>query len=311
MDLKDIMKNATTSTADGAAKPKPKLRWYQFSLRTLLIAVTLFAILCSWFAVRLRANQQKAALEKLDIRFAFYDYQIDPISPKGPHEPAIPTWLLNWLGKDFFYDIVIIRIRRCEVADLENLKRLPKIRELILCESELSDKGLSLIKYCAQLQTLDISSTKISDEGLASLKNLPKLTEVMLSYDDITDHGLVNLQECMQIEKLELQGTKISDAGLQHLSKLTHLKKLGLGKNSITDAGLVHLDNLDQLECLSLDSTDITDSGFEFLKQLKNLKTLVLSNTKIGDQGLAHLEELPNIENIYLNSGLLQTLKWH
>jgi hypothetical protein len=33
------------------ANPKPKRRWYQYSLRTLLICVTLFAVACSWFAI--------------------------------------------------------------------------------------------------------------------------------------------------------------------------------------------------------------------------------------------------------------------
>ena len=44
--------------------PKPKRCWYQFSLRTLLIFVTFFAIPCSWLAVRLdRAKKQKKAVE--------------------------------------------------------------------------------------------------------------------------------------------------------------------------------------------------------------------------------------------------------
>ena len=33
-----------------AAVPQPRLRWYQYSLRSLLIVVTLFAILCSLLA---------------------------------------------------------------------------------------------------------------------------------------------------------------------------------------------------------------------------------------------------------------------
>jgi hypothetical protein len=32
--------------------PSQELRWYQLSLRSLIIVVTLFAVLCSWFAVK-------------------------------------------------------------------------------------------------------------------------------------------------------------------------------------------------------------------------------------------------------------------
>jgi hypothetical protein len=34
--------------------PEPKLRWYQYSLRTLLLFVTLFAIVCSLFTISFR-----------------------------------------------------------------------------------------------------------------------------------------------------------------------------------------------------------------------------------------------------------------
>jgi hypothetical protein len=40
------------SPSESVEKPvKRKLRWYQYSLRTLLIVVTLFAVACSWSAV--------------------------------------------------------------------------------------------------------------------------------------------------------------------------------------------------------------------------------------------------------------------
>ncbi len=53
----------------GMTPPKPKLRRFQFSLRTLLIFVTLCAIPCSWLAVKIKRFKQRqkaaAAIEKL------------------------------------------------------------------------------------------------------------------------------------------------------------------------------------------------------------------------------------------------------
>jgi hypothetical protein len=56
------------------------LRWYQFSLRTLLIFVTLFACVCSWFAVKMKeARRQKEAVVALEKLHAciMYDYEFD------------------------------------------------------------------------------------------------------------------------------------------------------------------------------------------------------------------------------------------
>ena len=62
------------------AKAKQKLRWYQFSLRSLFILTFLVAIASSWFAVKMgQAKRQKEAVEALlklggSVK---YDYVID------------------------------------------------------------------------------------------------------------------------------------------------------------------------------------------------------------------------------------------
>ena len=45
----------------GMTASTPKLRWFQFSLRTLLIVVTLCAIPCSWLAVKMRRAEREKA----------------------------------------------------------------------------------------------------------------------------------------------------------------------------------------------------------------------------------------------------------
>ena len=66
-------------TTDQPTNLKPKRRWYQYSLRTLLIFVTLFAVACSWFTVKLnQARKQREAVEaltKLGCRIG-YDLEV-------------------------------------------------------------------------------------------------------------------------------------------------------------------------------------------------------------------------------------------
>jgi hypothetical protein len=51
--------------------PKPKLHWYQFSLRTLLLSVTVCALGCSWLALpTARAHRFVSAVRNGDIERA-------------------------------------------------------------------------------------------------------------------------------------------------------------------------------------------------------------------------------------------------
>ena len=100
---------------------KPKRRWYQFSLRTLLVFVLLCSIFCSWFAVKMnRARKQKEAVEAIVKWRAWvhYDYEYDE-NEKWifDAEPATPAWIRNLLGDDFLYDVVEVGIDPTQVPD--------------------------------------------------------------------------------------------------------------------------------------------------------------------------------------------------
>ena len=60
MDRDRINGNRMESTEPQPAAPPFKLRWYQYSLRSLFVFMTLCAVACSWFAVKKRqADEQR------------------------------------------------------------------------------------------------------------------------------------------------------------------------------------------------------------------------------------------------------------
>src|SRR5579863_4668922 len=69
-----------TDPAPNLAQPKARRRWFQFSLRTLLIGVTLAGCGFGWLGVKVReARRQAAIVASITKRGAavLYDYDFD------------------------------------------------------------------------------------------------------------------------------------------------------------------------------------------------------------------------------------------
>ncbi len=121
-------------TTDPPVTSKPKRRWHQYSLRTLLIFVTLFAIACSWFAVKMQqARKQREAVEAIEKLggWVIYDNQFDDSDDIWKdRKPAVSAWLRKILGDDFFRTVV--SAEQIHDASMPILKDLNEIRQLNL-----------------------------------------------------------------------------------------------------------------------------------------------------------------------------------
>ena len=85
------------SEPPNAEPPKRKRRWFQYSLRTLLLLTMALGIGSRWITVR--AQRQKAAVDAIlnDGGAVVYDYQIDAAGGVIPDaKPPGPDWLRKW-----------------------------------------------------------------------------------------------------------------------------------------------------------------------------------------------------------------------
>jgi hypothetical protein len=276
-----------------ADPPKRKRRWFQFSLRTLLV-VMLVAGVCARLLVT-KAHRQKAAVETI-LRgggTVYYDYQHVEGGGYDPRrEPPGPFWLRKLLGDDFFTNVeYATAVTDDGLEQFEGLSRLDHVG----CGRETTDAGLMSIKQLRHLQGIFINSTKITDAGLQNLEGLTQLRVLYLGHTHITDSGLKHLSGLTQLQSLNLEDTRITGVGLAHLTGLTRLQVLVLSKTRVDDAGMGHLKGFGQLQDLSLAETQVTDSGVEQLKGLTNLKSLDLRVTAVSDEGIMSLRRaLPN-----------------
>jgi hypothetical protein len=147
------------------ATPKPKRQWFQYSLGTLLVFVTVSAIPCSWLSVKMRqAERQRAAVVAIE-KLGGYVVWDDGAS-------KWPAQLREVLGKDFFRRVVAVELGRTEVtnAGLEHLKGLSQLQVLSLENTQVTDAGLQHLKGLSQLQQLLLNRTKVTSKGVKKLQ---------------------------------------------------------------------------------------------------------------------------------------------
>ena len=153
-----------------------------------------------------------------------------------------------------------------------------KITGVDLRASWVTDGDLRKLLRMPSLTYLDLSLTRITDQGMQEIKNLPGIVEFSLYYAEyVTDEGLAAIKGWKRLKRLNVHGTKISDTTLDHISGIAALESLNIGSAMITDVGL------------------------ERLVSLPNLKELTIGGNKLGDAGLQALRQMPGLTYLDLN----------
>jgi hypothetical protein len=148
---------------------------------------------------------------------------------------------------------------------------------LDISSSTVSDEGLALLKACTNLESLILNSCEyISDEGLPVLSGLSNLTTLSLrSNNSITAAGMSNFNNLVSLKNLDLERCPLIQGGFVHLKGLTTLEKLNVGW------------------CIGVRNSDI-----KHLAGLVNLEDLQISRSKVGDFGIAALAGLTKLRSL-------------
>ncbi|HET6879769.1 MAG TPA: hypothetical protein VFI31_06430 [Pirellulales bacterium] len=289
---------------------QPRFRW---SLKTMLVGVTLACALCAWcVATRNRADEQ----DEISLSLIGGVY----------FERSGPKWL-DLLGADRFRRrIVAARVDSPGMHEetFQRLARLPSLRLLditpwlydspfvftggmgdalgkmrqlrVLCvdargkgltESRTATREcLAAIGRLTYLQRLRLEIYEEAGDSLnclSGLTDLKALTLVIFPFKaDDSDEAensreaptLKHLPVLPRLECLVLDEWEIGDESLGQLARFSRLKSLDLAETSASDIGLAKLAPLDSLEELAIDEVIATPNGFKALAALKGLKTV-------------------------------------
>lgn len=230
---------------------KPKRRWCQFSLKTLMIATLVFIVGFCWLGSRLYDawwNRQRYH----EVSVAVWDSQNDLTRlgesnavfgssnldiETGSHHFRYPTRLEQLLDDpgsphDPVHVLAITRVTFygeaiVTDADLERLSALTHLKSLIVGNGNITDAGMGHLKELADLEMLKLFGTNaVSDVGLSHLREMTKLNDLFIGgVTDITDTGMEHLKGLTNLESLNFFGTtKVTDTGLEHLRGMKYLK---------------------------------------------------------------------------------------
>uniref|UniRef100_A0A3Q7FUZ9 F-box domain-containing protein n=1 Tax=Solanum lycopersicum TaxID=4081 RepID=A0A3Q7FUZ9_SOLLC len=190
--------------------------------------------------------------------------------------------------------------------------------------------SVSTVGRLSYLESLNLDSCRIRDEGLIYLSGLHRLKSLELSDTEVGNNGIRHLSGLRNLESLNLSFTVVTDSGLKKLCGLSSLRSLNLDARQITDTGLAALTSLTGLTHLDLFGAKITDSGTSYLRYLnfitsnhlnsdydfsgqlnllidfKNLRSLEICGGGLTDAGVKNIKDLTSLTllNLSQNSHL-------
>lgn len=178
------------------SKTVKRRRWFQFSLRTLLILTTVFAAWMAWWSHQARQQRVAVAAIKQAHGIVVYDFEnTDSSEPLAWQKPVITL-----LGVDYAANVDEVSFIGCQSRvhpRLELLKELSTLRRLNLCVTTVEDADLEHLAGLRSLEELAIDQSPITDAGVERLCKLRNLRFLGLGRTQLTEAGYRRLHQEM------------------------------------------------------------------------------------------------------------------
>jgi len=223
----------------GCTTPPYACRWFQYSLRKLLLFVLGSSIACSWLALNSEsASTQRKAVSTIERSGGWvrYDYEYDGAGDLVPGAgPRHSAWLRELLGDDFFATVIEAAVYNDD--GLKSVTELPRIRRLQIGKSPYCRADFGHVEDVRR-HTMDAAEPK-------------QRAQLLLRSTVITEAALEHIQGLPQLQDLAIFDVPLTNAGLEYLKTLRQLRrlrlpprhgKLNLERAAITTEGVRNLE---------------------------------------------------------------------
>lgn len=188
--------------------------WKRFSLRTLLLFMTVCCLLLGVWSYSVEPFRRQAASLAM----------VKDLKGGVETVPADGTWWQRWLvttlvGPDSYVYATSVSLegRSVDDEDLRALDGLVHLRELNLDRTHLTDEGMTALEDLQGLNTLSLKFTNVSDQSAEVLVSLSGLDTLYLTGTHITDDAIPKLAKLQTLRELYVRWTRMSDSGAERL----------------------------------------------------------------------------------------------
>ena len=291
-------------------------RFFQFKLRTAMLAAAALSVGLAWFATRLhRGRQQRPVVEAIE-------------------QAGGRVWVVGELDREDIKALRLATLRKGGAPIYDSQRPDKAALEQMVEDVKAGDaacvafgNGTITGVFDEDGSALEIYGQENSHEGtgwtlhvdsrdpwslrsrspaadlqpfdFSSLAAFPDLQILDIGNRPIDDGSLERIAQATKLRALLARRAAITDEGLAVVGKLKDLRVLSLDESQATDRGLRHLAGLERLEVLELDHSQVQGGGLKHLAGLKNLKLLSLRGTPLDDAGLQEIGRLTSLRRLY------------
>jgi len=285
---------------------QPRRRWFQFGLRSLLIATLVLCLGLGFYVNARRKSQEQweavRAIWKengdLGVMGPKYGVITDPILI-----PDVPKWQIS-LGIDLPPFTVFAGSDSRRV--MPQLKKLPQLEGAMLFDNDIDNSDLEAFAKFSKLKYLWTASGEITDEGLLHFAKHTNFQEAHIRGAQLTDRSLAMISGLPNLKMLTWKSNQATDAGLLPLRGNRHLLELDFQGGLLTDEALECLATCEVLEAIAIRSPNaFTGRGVGELARLKKLRRFQLYDSPLTTDGLSALSQQTTLEMLELTGPVL------
>ncbi len=164
------------------------------------------------------------------------------------------------------------------IIAFQKVKNLESVRRIILQDTEVTDKSLTLLANFKNLETLNLQSTNVRGTTFSALAPLPKFFALDVGCNKLEKTSFDALAELTRVVQLNVCRTGFDDVAASKIVKLKNLNRLMVNDNlTFTDKGLTYLQALPRLSHIDLRNTAVTAVGIMKWKNSKTLRTITIN----------------------------------